>query len=288
MEPANLRRGRESRHDLVSPLSPTDLSKDLHATPSAREKEVSKAAPLPGTIPDSKFSEKDVTNFGFSPISPVTNYHEKPHEAPQVISTDPKFLVNEKDVAEEAPQVVDPSNVLPLYSAWVDHPQRQMNGDQGQAHATSDSNEGSSRESSDGSGGSGKGLSEANKRRICGLPAVAFYALLVITLLIVVGGAVGGGVGGAMSVKNTKEAAAAAASATSAIMASQSSAAAQYVLLSDSDQRIIADNGSQFHDDTVSDHGDYPLGQHHNLNLAAYNNWLAPDGVLTQELHWYQ
>lgn len=177
-------------YQVASPISPAKPT-ELQTTPSMREKEVARR-PIPM---GGKLSEKDLK----SPISPITNYEEKPYEAPQVISVDAKYLLHERDIAEEAPQVYESS---PPYVCTGEDIESQR--DPGTAVSRNTSRR-SATAMDDGSadGKDNDSLERRRKKkRICGMPAKVFWIFLGILIGVIIAGAVGGGVGGYMVGQN--------------------------------------------------------------------------------------
>jgi hypothetical protein len=189
------------------------------ATPSD-EKEVAR---LSGP-PERWLSEKEFV----SPVTPVTDYGKRPYEFPEAISTDHKYLVYERDMAEEAPQVVEPSPPYLSRNQTADT-ERGFLGTPGSPDDATMVGAGSvGRSSHD---GGAKNADDRRKRRICGLAPTTFWIILLVVFLVIIAIAVGGGVGASVANKNRETQAAAASSAAaaslSALLASASSAGAQ-------------------------------------------------------------
>lgn len=195
----------------------------LERADSAKEKIVAQ--------PPSAAPEKDL----YSPVSPITNYDLRPSEAPQVISSSPKFIaIDKKDPDGNAPIVAPPTYIENI----DDHSPNSSRANELSTVGALASPQGDG-DSSDQDAEKQPAERKKKAAMVCGLPAKLFYTFLAIGILIVIGAAVGGGVGGSIAARNkankSAEAreSAAAASASSAAVASASSAAATRTSSSD-------------------------------------------------------
>jgi hypothetical protein len=155
---------------------------------------------------------------GFSPVSPVTNYEEHPHELPQAFNSDPR----------EGLQAFNVGSLILADDKWSNAPERaELDQDPMIVVPEGDHNGDAQRNNSNNTDGSDSGEAAKEKRkRTCGLSPRIFWLLLAVLFLIVVGAAVGGGVSGSMVADNHRKAHAASVNLASAIAASASAASA--------------------------------------------------------------
>lgn len=159
---------------------------------------------------------------GFSPVSPVTNYEEHPHELPQAFNPDPR----------EGLHAFNVGSLILADDEWSNAPERaELDQDPMIVVSEGDHNGDAQRNNSNNTDGSDSGeAAKERRKRTCGLSPRTFWVLLAILFLIVVGAAVGGGVGGSMAAGNHRKAQAASVSLAPAITASASAASANAVV----------------------------------------------------------